>query len=76
MNRPQCGEVFRKLKWKLTSAPTLAFTNLTKQFILDADASNEGIGAVFSQVNDGRETAISYASWVLSKVDRGYCVTR
>ena len=45
-------------------------------FVLDTDVSNEGIGAVLSQVEDGKETVIAYASRVLSKAERAYCVTR
>ena len=72
----RCEEAFRQIKHMLTSAPILAFPDFTKTFILDTDASNEGIGAVLSQVVDGRETVIAYASRVLSKAERGYCVTR
>ena len=67
---------FRRLQGKLVSAPILAFPDFTKSFVLDTDASNEGIGAVLSQVEDGQETVIAYASQVLSKAERGYCVTR
>ena len=67
---------FRDLQRKLVSAPILAFPDFTKTFVLDTDASNVGIGAVLSQVEDGRETVIAYASRVLSKAERGYCVTR
>ena len=45
-------------------------------FVLDTDVSNEGIGAVLSQVEDGKETVIAYASRLLSKAERAYCVTR
>ena len=71
-----CEVAFRNLQRKLVSAPILAFPDFTKTFVLDTNASNVGIGAVLSQVEDGRETVIAYASRVLSKAERGYCVTR
>ena len=44
---------------------------------MDTDASDTGIGAVLSQVDEnGRERAIAYGSCLLSKQERRYCVTR
>lgn len=43
---------------------------------MDADASNEGIGSVLSQQQNGREVVIAYFSKSLSKVERNYCTTR
>ena len=73
----QCQEAFDYLKHCLVSAPILAFPNYSKPFVLDTDASDVGIGAVLSQVDDdGRERVIAYASRTLSKPERRYCVTR
>ena len=72
-----CQHAFEKLKEKLTTTPILAFPNFSCTFFLDTDASDYGIGAVLSQVAaDGGEKVIAYASRVLSKPERNYCVTR
>lgn len=71
-----CQEAFEKLKQKMISTPILSFPNETGEFILDTDASNHGIGAVLSQLQDGNEKVIAYFSRVLSKTEKNYCVTR
>ncbi|KAG8172455.1 hypothetical protein JTE90_004429 [Oedothorax gibbosus] len=73
---PECDEAFDHLKSVLTSAPILAYPEPDKMFILDTDASKEGIGAVLSQEVDGKERVIAYFSKSLSKPERNYCVTR
>ena len=43
-----------KLKTALIEAPVLAYPDLFYLFLLDTDASNVGIGAVLSQVVEGK----------------------
>ena len=73
----QCDNAFASLKLFLTSAPILALPDWSQQFILDTDASDTGIGAVLSQCqSDGTEHVICYASRILTKSERNYCVTQ
>ena len=68
---------FELVRERLTTAPVLAFPDYSREFILDTDASDTGLGAVLSQIqDDGSERMISYASRVLSRAERRYCVTR
>ena len=48
----QCQEAFDCLKSHLVSAPILTLPDWSKPFLLDTDASDTGIGAVLSQVQD------------------------
>ena len=50
----------------MTIPPVLAYPNAKDQFILDTDASDLAIGAVLSQVQDGKEQPISFASKALN----------
>ena len=70
-----CQEAFDTLKSHLTSAQVMGYPTETGEFILDTDASNFGIGAVLSQIQDERERVVSYASRSLNKAERNYCVT-
>ena len=66
-----------QLRQQLSSPPILAHPDFSKQFILDTDASDCGLGGVLSQVGeDGKERVIAYGSQLLTKPERWYCVTR
>ena len=67
---------FQKLKHLLTVAPVLGYPTMEDPFVLDTDASLNGVGAVLSQVQNGQERALSYYSHRLSRAERNYCVTR
>lgn len=73
----ECQAAFEDLRHRLVTAPVLAFPDYSRPFLLDTDASGTGIGAVLSQVQeDGTERVIAYASRVLTRPERNYCVTR
>jgi hypothetical protein len=63
---------FRKLKEKLISKPILQYPDFSREFILTTDASNEGIGAILSQGQRGKDLPIAYASRNLNKAERNY----
>ena len=74
---PDCQNAFSTLRHRLVSAPILVFPDFTKTFILDTDANGYGLGAMLSQVRDEeKEAVVAYASRVLTKSERRYCVTR
>ena len=60
----------------MVSAPVLALPNATDDFILDTDASDKAVGAVLSQLQNGEEKVIAYASHTMDKCQRRYCTTR
>ena len=70
------ADAFATLKSKLTSASVLAYPKSEEQFYLDTNASNNAIGAVLSQHQDGVERVIAYGSRAPTKSERNYCVTR
>ncbi|GBM42500.1 Retrovirus-related Pol polyprotein from transposon 297 [Araneus ventricosus] len=72
----KCEKSFYSLKQALTSSPILTYPRTDKDFILDTDASNEGMGAVLSQNTGKEERVIAYFSKSLGKPERNYCVTR
>ena len=71
-----CQQVFDELKRRLCEAPILAYPAFTKEYILETDASIQGIGAVLSQTqDDGKPHPVAFASRGLSPAERNYSIT-
>jgi transposase InsO family protein len=65
-----CQKAFDGLKFALTNPPILAYPVFTDPFVLETDASNEGLGAVLSQVQNGKKRVIAYASRGLREAEQ------
>lgn len=66
---------FQTLKQKLISPPILRYPDYSRGFILTTDASNEGLGAVLSQGEIGKDLPVAFASRTLNKAERNYSTT-
>jgi len=72
----ECETAFQALKERLMSAPILVPPRDEGQYVLDTDASDQALGAVLQQEQDGQLCVIGYASRPLTNVERRYCITR
>ena len=64
---PEVQEVVDILKRKVQSAPILVFPDFDKPFLLETDASKEGLGAMLSQKQeDGHYHPVTFGSYSLT----------
>ena len=70
-------KVFEELKQTCMQSPVLAFADYTKDFLLETDASKEGLGVVLSQKQeDGQFHLVAYGSQVLTTHEKNYHSTK
>ncbi|KAL0159612.1 hypothetical protein M9458_043337, partial [Cirrhinus mrigala] len=69
---PSTEEAFAQIKTALTSSPVLRAPDFSCPFLLQTDASDTGLGAVLSQIQEGEEHPIIYISRKLSTAERKY----
>jgi hypothetical protein len=67
---------FETLKMRLATAPILGIFDQEAETLIDSDASGFSIGAVLSQVINGKKRVIAYASRTLNDCERRYSVTK
>ena len=66
----ECQEYFEELKKQLTSGRVLAYPDFSRPFVVEVDASYQGLGAVLSQDLEEGLRVISYASRSLKPTER------
>ena len=67
-------EAFDALKEALSTAPVLGYPDFSREFILEIDASLNGLGTVLSQQGkDGKIHVIAYASCSLHPSEKAMC---
>lgn len=64
--------VLERLIEALTTPPVLAYPNFELPFVLHTDASEQGLGAVLYQQQEGQLRVISYGSRTLTPAERSY----
>lgn len=65
----ECQQSFDKLKSSLSSPPILGYPDFTRQFVVTVDASMKGCGAILSQIHDGNDVPVAYASKAFSPAE-------
>ena len=70
-------KAFEALKQACMQSPVLAFDDYTKDFLLETEASKEGLGAVLSQKQeDGWFHPVAYGSRALTTHEKNYHSTK
>lgn len=72
----KCEDAFKQLQNPLFCAPELMHPNFNREFIVQTDAQDTGLGAIlFQSDEDGTERPVAYGSKVFSPWERRYCTT-
>ena len=72
----ECEQAFQTLKTLISSAPVLQYPRFDREFIVQTDASDVGVGVVLSQLDgDGVKKPVAFASQSLSPRERNYSTT-
>ena len=70
---PEMWEAVDILKRKVQSTPILVFSDFDKPFLLETDASKEGLGALLSQKqSDGHYHPVAFGSHSLTPSEKNY----
>lgn len=68
----ECSEAYKQIIKKITEAPVLVYPDFNDTFYVTTDASVEGLGAVLTQVREGKHRPISFYSRALNNAEKKY----
>ena len=68
----ECQRSFDTLRTALCKHPILKYPDFEKKFYLTTDASGKALGAILSQIHDGKDFPVGYASRTLNKAESNY----
>lgn len=66
----ECQAYFDQLKGSLVDAPVLQYPDPRLPYMLNFDASTDGVGAVLTQEKDDREQVVAYFSQKFTAPER------
>lgn len=72
---PDANSAFQKLKETLVTTPILSCPDFNLPFYVHCDASNFGIGAMLTQIQNDKEVVIAYMSKSFNKNEQNYSTT-
>ena len=72
----ECLNAFEKLKEALIDSSVFKHSDYNSPFIVDTDASDNSLGAVLSNIVDGVEYTVAFASRVLTPAECRYSTTK
>lgn len=71
----ECTRAWAEIKERLVTAPVLACPDFSREFVVQCDGSNFGIGAVLTQDFEDGEKVIAYISRSLTRQERNFTTT-
>ena len=69
-------QAFNTLEMRRTTATILTIHDQERPTIVDCDASGSALGAVLSQIADGQERVVAFASRTLNPTEVNYSITK
>ena len=68
----ECTNAYKEIIDRITRAPVLVYPDFEKTFYVTTDASTEGLGAILTQIHQGKHRPIAFYSRALNNAEKKY----